>query len=59
MELIGGAQFKHTKNYSMFMYYSDWACSDWTLDVVFSVCNDCELFSSCIVSKEAEKHILT
>ena len=34
---IGGVQFKHVKNYPMFMCCCDWVCSDWTWDVFFMV----------------------
>ena len=37
LNLIDGIQFRHVKNYLMFMWCNDWVCSDWTLDVVFLV----------------------
>ena len=38
--LIGRIQFKHLKNCLMFMQCNDWVVSDWTLDVVFTVCDE-------------------
>ena len=37
LNLIDGIQFRHVKNCLMFIWYNDWVCSDWTLDVVFLV----------------------